>query len=122
MKPIYLAFAAPLIGTTGQILLKSAMNAMGKIGPEQLASPISLGLRMLSDPKLVLAAFLYFFGFLLWMVILSRLELSKAYPILALSYCLVALASWAIFGEHLSLLRIGGTTVICLGVVMVGFS
>jgi drug/metabolite transporter (DMT)-like permease len=122
MKPIYLALAAPLIGTTGQILLKSSMNRIGKIGPTQLTSPVSLAIRMISDPGLVAAAFLYFAGFVLWLIVLSRLELSKAYPILALSYCLVALASWAIFGEPISPLRWAGTAVICLGVVMIGIS
>jgi drug/metabolite transporter (DMT)-like permease len=122
MKPIYLALAAPLIGTLGQILLKSSMNRIGKIGSGQLARPVSLAITMISDPGLVVAAFLYFGGFVLWLVVLSRLELSKAYPILALSYCLVAVASWVIFGEAVSPLRWAGTAVICLGVVMVGLS
>lgn len=122
MKSIYLALMAPLIGTTGQILLKAAMNKVGKIGGEQIARPASLAIRLATDPMLILAAFLYFAGFLLWLVVLSRLELSKAYPILALSYCLVALASWLIFGEHISALRWAGISVICVGVIMVGFS
>lgn len=122
MKPLYLALLAPIIGTTGQILLKASMNRIGKVGSDEISQPLPLILRLITDPMLIAAALLYFMGFVLWLVVLSQLELSKAYPILALSYCFVTLASWFIFGEHVSALRWAGVAVVCVGVVMVGFS
>jgi drug/metabolite transporter (DMT)-like permease len=59
---------------------------------------------------------------LIWLVILSRVELSYAYPMLSLSYVFIVLASWLIFNEHLSLLRLMGVLFISLGVMMVGRS
>ena len=59
---------------------------------------------------------------LLWMVVLSRLEVGYAYPFLSLGYVVAAVAGYYFLGESLSILRIAGILVICLGVFMVARS
>ena len=122
MKPIFLALAAPAIGTIGQLLLKHVMNGIGPLGAAQFYSPIQTVFRLLVNPLFVAAVLLYCVGFVLWLVVLSKLQLSYAYPILALSYCLVPLLSRLIFGEPVSLMRWIGIAIICVGVVLVGLS
>jgi drug/metabolite transporter (DMT)-like permease len=61
-------------------------------------------------------------GFVIWLIVLSKLDLSYAYPILAFSYCIVPLLSWWIFGEQVSPMRWVGILVICAGVAIVGIS
>lgn len=122
MKTLILAFSAPAIGTVGQLLLKHVMKSVGPIGTVDLASANHIVPRLLGNPLFIAAVALYCLGFLVWLVVLSKLELSYAYPILALSYCMVPLLSHMLFGEQVSLMRWVGIGIICCGVGIVGFS
>jgi len=117
-----LALSAPLIGTVGQLLLKYVMTDIGPIGMQSSRSPMSIVLRLLSNPLFVAAVALYCIGFVVWLIVLSKLDLSFAYPLLALSYCLVPALSQYYFGEHVSPVRWLGIGIICLGVGVVGVS
>ena len=59
---------------------------------------------------------------LLWFDLLSRVELSYAYPMLSTSYLLMILASWVFLREPPSLIRCVGVIIIFLGVVLVSRS
>jgi drug/metabolite transporter (DMT)-like permease len=122
VKTLVLALSAPAIGTVGQLLLKHVMTGIGPVGSAQLGSLGSICLRLAGDPLFVLAVTLYFLGFAVWLIVLSKLDLSYAYPILALSYCLVPVLSAYIFGERISAMRWAGIGIICLGVTVVGLS
>ena len=122
MKTLILAFLAPAIGTIGQLLLKHVMSGIGPVGSAQLSSPGHVIFRLLTNPLFLAAVVLYFLGFVVWLVVLSKLKLSYAYPILALSYCLVPLLSKVIFGEEVSPMRWAGIAIICFGVGIVGLS
>ena len=61
----------------------------------------------------------YGLGAVLWLVVLSRLDLSFAYPLLALSYILIPLLSYLVLGENVPALRWVGIAVIFMGVVIV---
>jgi multidrug transporter EmrE-like cation transporter len=55
----------------------------------------------------------------LWLVALSRVEVSVAYPMLSLGYVVNALAAWWLFGEALGPARFGGIALILLGVFLI---
>jgi multidrug transporter EmrE-like cation transporter len=57
-----------------------------------------------------------------WIMALSRVEVSIAYPMLSLGYVVNAVAAHYLFGESVSALRAGGIFVIIVGVVMVARS
>jgi drug/metabolite transporter (DMT)-like permease len=121
-KTVFLALSAPAIGTVGQLLLKYVMKRIGPLGLAELGSPAVIILALLTNPLFLLAAALYALGFVIWLIVLSKLDLSLAYPILALSYFLVPLLSWLLFGEQISMGRWLGIVIICVGVVVVGTS
>jgi len=56
------------------------------------------------------------------LVVLSRVEISFAYPFLGLSFVLVTLWGYYALGEDVSILRVVGVSLICLGVVLVARS
>lgn len=62
----------------------------------------------------------YIVMFVLWITILKRTPLSRAYLITAVVYVPVTLGAWLIFGEDVSLLRIVGIAAIMAGVVLIG--
>ena len=56
---------------------------------------------------------------MVWILALSRVEVSVAYPMLSVGYVVNALAAWWLFGENLSGARLAGIGVIMLGVWLV---
>jgi drug/metabolite transporter (DMT)-like permease len=122
MNTLLLALSAPLIGTIGQLLLKHVMRDVGPVASAQIMSPLRIIQQLATNPVFLLAVALYALGFVIWLIVLSKLDLSYAYPILALSYSLVPLLSWLVFGEHISPMRWFGIAVICAGVAVVGLS
>jgi drug/metabolite transporter (DMT)-like permease len=116
MRDIVMILASVVLGVAGQISLKKGMLLFGSAG-------LTLSLiKVIFTPYIFLGLVLYTIAMFLWLSILSRVELSYAYPLLSLSYVFIILASWLIFKEHISLLRLMGVFFICLGVMMVGRS
>jgi multidrug transporter EmrE-like cation transporter len=55
-------------------------------------------------------------------VVLSRVDLSYAYPFLSLAYVVVTAYAYFVFSENVSHLRIAGIALICVGTVLVSRS
>lgn len=107
-----------VLGVGGQLLLKRGMTAMG----EQTLSPSNLlevAVRIATSPWVIIGLGIYVTGTFFWLVALSRVELSFAYPFASLSYVLIVAASWMLLGESVSPLRLAGVVTICLGVLIV---
>lgn len=51
--------------------------------------------------------------------VLSRVELSFAYPFLSLAYVAVGVAAWLLFGENLNAMRVAGIVLICGGTILI---
>jgi drug/metabolite transporter (DMT)-like permease len=108
-------------GAAGQVMLKKGMNSLG---PLTLTAGQFFGIlgRMAANPYVVFGLGIYVLGTLFWLLALSRVELSFAYPFASLSYVLMLIASWQLFGENITLMRVLGTLVICAGVILVSLS
>jgi drug/metabolite transporter (DMT)-like permease len=107
-----------ILGAVGQLLLKKGMGSMGPLG----ISVDGLGgllWKIGTNPFVVSGLFIYVTGTLFWLVALSRVELSYAYPFASLSYLVMLAAAWGIFHENISLLRLIGTLVIVFGVLLI---
>ena len=71
------------------------------------------------NPYVLSGIAIYGFTTLVWLVILSRVKLSIAYPMLSSGYVLSILFSWMLFKESIPKVRIIGALVICIGVYLV---
>lgn len=116
----YLA-ASSLFGVGGQLLLKSAMSSLGPLDLAPAALPVFL-LALLTHPLVLLGLLIYACGTLCWLLVLSRLALSVAYPFASLNYPLVLAAAWLLLGEAPTLPRLGGVAAIAAGLLCIGFS
>lgn len=117
MKDILLIVFSVLLATSGQLLLKQGMIRVGKIS--SLASAPSMILTALLNP-IVLAGLAFFaISALSWMVVLSRVKLSVAYPMVSLGYVAVVFFSWLIFKESVKPITIVGCLTIALGVFFI---
>lgn len=108
-------------GGAGQILLKQGMTRIGEItiAADQI---LSILWRLATNPYIVGGLALYAGGTIFWLAALSRVDLSFAYPFASLSYIIMLLASWQLFNENISLMRLAGTMVIGFGVFLISRS
>ena len=108
-------------GAIGQLLLK---RGMGSLGPLTLSLDGLLPLlkMVVLNPYVLAGLAIYMGGVIFWLAALSHVELSYAYPFASLSYVVMLGASWLLFREGISPLRILGTIVVCLGVFLISRS
>ncbi len=118
IRAILLLLTAISLGAGGQICLKIGVNAVNQGGA---ASPLTI-LRGIFTPYVLAGFCLYGLSSLLYLIALSRLDLSYAYPFVALSFVLVTVLSWRILDETLPLLRVVGLVLILGGVLTVAAS
>lgn len=119
MNGYTLAVIAVCIGSVGQIILKVGTNNYpGSISSDFYSSFFSF-LKIVFFPQIFIGLSCYAISALLWIIVLSNLEVSKAYPILGLSYIFVLLLSFFFLGESLTLTKILGSFLILFGVMLI---
>ena len=119
---VILILASVACGVAGQLSLKGGMTRVGTLGADTLANPLVTALHVFGQPLVITGLGCYVLGAAVWLVVLSRVPLSLAYPSLALSYVLTALLASAVLGEHVPGVRWAGIATICVGVVMISRS
>src|SRR5258708_4280599 len=113
-----LIFGGVLLNALGQLLLKAGTNAVGRFDfvPDNF---VPIATRVVSEPHIVTGVFCYGVSLVVWIMGLSRVEVSVAYPLLSLGYVINAAAAWYLFGEALTPARIAGIGLIIVGVYFV---
>ena len=105
----------------GQILLKMGMNKMGPL-TLTVNEFIHTLWRMLTNPYVVVGLGIYVLGTVFWLAALSRVDLSFAYPFASLSYIIMLVASALLFKEEITPMRLAGTLVVGVGVLLISRS
>lgn len=113
---IALLLVAIILSNIGEVLLKIGVDKVGAI----TADPQTL-LRALFQWQVIAGFTLLFGGSLFWLAVLSRANLSVAYPVLAIGYVLVALFAYFFLKEPMSLTRWLGIGAIMVGVILVQY-
>lgn len=108
--------AVVLLNATGQVLLKVGVSSLGKTE----AVP-QLLLQVLWEPPFVVGTLMYGLSFVFYVSALSKVELSIAYPFLALTYVLVTVLSVLVLNESVEPAAIVGVILVFIGVSLVGF-
>ena len=119
LKSLALVLANVLVGAVGQLMLKLGMTQVGRIGAEHASRPVETLVRIFTTPLILIALPLYAGAMVLWLVAISRLDLSFAYPLLALAFVINPLLARLLLGESIPWERWLGILIICIGVVIV---
>ncbi len=119
---ILLVLASVLVGVCGQLAMKAGVAKLGPIGGAALANLPNLAFSVATSPMIVTGLACYGLGAAMWIIVLSRMDVSMAYPMLGLGYVFVLLTSWLFLGEAVSPLRWAGACIIVTGVLMVARS
>lgn len=107
------------IAVTGQLLLKIGIDRIGVNGVGSMKALFSLFSGIIRSPMVLTGLFLYFISAVIWLVILSTVDLSFAYPFIGLSYVIVLVLSKFILKEEVNPIRWAGAFIITVGVVII---
>jgi multidrug transporter EmrE-like cation transporter len=118
-KSILLILLSITIAVGGQVLLKIGLN---KIGEMRINSASALGnffISVIKSPLVVTGRFCYVISAAIWLVVLSAVDLSFAYPFIGLTYVLILIVSKFVLKEDVNPIRWAGAAIITIGVVVI---
>ncbi len=87
-----------------------------------LANVIPIGTRLAFNPCIAGGLACYVVSVVVWILALSRVPVSVAYPMLSIGYVVNAIAAWWLFGESLGAQKLVGIAFIIVGVFLVARS
>jgi drug/metabolite transporter (DMT)-like permease len=136
MKSIILIIISVALGITGQICIKMGVTPSvisvdwlkQLAGGNKIESDKKVGSNIFSNllvflrPFVILGLLFYAISAVIWLMVLSRTELSFAYPMVAMGYILVFLISWWLFKDSINFIRIVGLVLIFVGVILIANS
>ncbi|OGW34789.1 MAG: 4-amino-4-deoxy-L-arabinose transferase [Nitrospirae bacterium GWD2_57_9] len=107
-----------LLNAAAQLCLKEGMRRIGHFD-FVWANVLPIGMQVAGNVYVLAGLFLYVVSVAVWLLVLSRVEVSFAYPLLSVGYIVNAVAGYYLFQENLSLTRITGVLIIIVGVYFV---
>ena len=109
-----------LLNALAQILLKAGMKQFGAIDLKNniINTCISIAL----NPYIISGFIAYGISIILWLWVLSKVDVSLAYPFQALGYIVVTILAWLIFQEHIGFTRVLALIFISIGLIILAFS
>ena len=116
-----LVLAGVLLNAAAQLLLKAGTNRVGEFA-FSLANLVPVGSKLALSPFIAGGLGCYVVSVVVWILALSRVPVSVAYPMLSIGYIVNAVAAWLIFGESLGAQKLVGIAFIVAGVFLVARS
>ncbi|MFZ5453117.1 MAG: EamA family transporter [Thermodesulfobacteriota bacterium] len=109
------------LNVAGQLSLKYGMSQIGNFSVTLSTLP-PVFLKAATNPSVLTGLVFYGLGFLVWLIVLAKAEVSYAYPLISLAYVFTAVLAKFMFGEALSFTRMAGILITCLGVFLIARS
>jgi multidrug transporter EmrE-like cation transporter len=110
-----------LLNAAAQLLLKTGATRISAL-EFSWTNLLPMGFQVMTSPAIILGLVFYGISVILWIAVLSRVDVSIAYPMLSIGYVINAIAAYYLFGEALTAARIGGIFLILVGVYFVARS
>ncbi|MDG2000824.1 MAG: SMR family transporter [Alphaproteobacteria bacterium] len=109
-----------LLNALAQILLKAGMKNFSNIDLKN--NVIQTVMSIAINPYIICGFISYGISILLWLWVLSKVDVSYAYPFQALGYIVVTILAWLLFQENINLTRIIALIFITLGLIILALS
>lgn len=118
---LFMILFCTFLNASMQLLMKRGMDEIGHF-EFCLGNIWPLCLGILQNPYILLGIILQPISLAIWLLVISRVEVSYAFPLASLAYVFTALGGYYLLDESLSLTRILGILVIIGGVCLVARS
>ena len=112
-----LIFVGVMLNVAAQLLIKAGTNRIGYFEFSR-DNILPIGMRLATEPTIAGALFCYALSVVIWILALSRVPVSIAYPLLSMGYVVNAVAAWYLFNEAFNPTKVVGIGVIILGVLI----
>ena len=116
-----LVLTGVLLNAAAQLLLKAGTNRIGEFA-FSWENLLPIGLKVAGNGPILAGLACYVVSVVVWILALSRVPVSVAYPMLSIGYIVNAFAAWALFGESLAAQKLIGIGFIIVGVWLVARS
>ena len=110
-----------LLNAAAQLLLKAGTNRVGEFA-FSLDNLVPIGARLVANPPILAGLACYVVSVVVWILALSRVPVSVAYPMLSVGYIVNAFAAYLLFGESITVQKLVGIGFIVIGVFLVARS
>ncbi|MET4578640.1 SMR family transporter [Ottowia thiooxydans] len=110
-----------LLNAAAQLLLKAGVRQIGEFNFSP-ANVLPVGWQLATNLPIIGGLACYVVSVVVWILALSRVEVSVAYPMLSIGYVVNAGLAWWLFGEAVGPQRLIGIAVIIIGVILVARS
>ena len=121
MPTVLIILVSVLLNCAAQLCMKKGMMDVGEISGGIQGMLIAFP-SMISNLFLWISAVCYIVSILLWLIVLSKVDVSYAYPFLSIGYILSAVVGYLAFHESVAPIRVAGIVVICIGVILISRS
>lgn len=115
MKVYFLLALCVTFPVFAQMLMKKGMNQVGEFTSSNIFD-ISFFIKAFTNPYVVAGEIFYVATALFWLIVISKLPVSKAYPAVSISYVVVIFAAYFFLGEPLTAKKMLGGLIIIAGV------
>lgn len=113
-----LIFTGVMLNAAAQILMKAGTNSIGYF-EFSVQNIVPIGWRLATEWHIITALFCYALSVVIWILALSRVPVSIAFPMLSMAYVVNAVAAWYLLDEALNPTKVVGIGVIILGVIVI---
>ncbi len=110
-----------LLNAVAQLLLKAGVTRVGEF-QFSLDNAVPIGIKLATQLPIIGGLACYGISVVVWIMALSRVPVSVAYPMLSIGYIVNAFAAYWLFGESLNAQKLIGIGVIVVGVYLVARS
>lgn len=114
-RSLALILCSITLSALAQIAFKFGVGSAAAVSARASFGPLAV----LFAPAVILGLALYGIATLMWLNVLGRIELSKAYPFVGLGFAMTTFAGWWLFGDTLSAKRLIGIALIAGGIVLI---
>ena len=121
MNTLFVAVLSIVLSVIAQFALKAGMSSADV--KYAMAQPLALRtvFTVLSNTFVLSGFVLYGIGAIVWLGVLSKWDVSKAYPLVGLGFALSVVVG-LLTGEQISVFRILGVMLICIGVWVIALN
>ena len=110
-----------LLNAGAQLLLKAGTNRVGEFA-FSADNLLPVGMKLATSPPIIAGLACYVVSVVVWILALSRVPVSVAYPMLSVGYIVNAVGAWLLFGESITAQKLVGIGFIIVGVWLVARS
>jgi len=122
VKTSFFILLMVIFGPLGNVLLGRGMRKIGSVDVESVGQVFHIAMRVLSSPSIWAGILSLISFFVAYMLVLSWADYSYVQPASSVSYLMVALLAHFLLHEVVTPVRWLGVGIICLGVLVVGYT